>query len=87
MQPEAAEAFEKLQAQLIQVELVQSHMAALEALSVGAILKVKTAQLRIGLDGAAADSVPEVLLTKFRDRFAEAAEAQKVLERHHQLEV
>jgi len=84
--PEAAEAFEKLQAQLIQVELVQSHMAALEALSAGAVLKVKTAQLRIGLDGATADNVPEVLLTKFRDRFSEAFESQKVLERHHQLE-
>jgi len=87
--PEAAEAFEALQAQLVQVELVQSTVAALEALGFaeGGILKVKSAQLRIALDTARADKVPEVLLEKYVDRYAEAAEAQKLLDHAHQLEM
>jgi len=69
--------------------LVQSTVAALEALGFaeGGILKVKSVQLRIALDTARADKVPEVLLEKYVDRYAEAAEAQKLLDHAHQLEM
>ena len=85
---QAVSAFEKLEAKLALVDVTQEAVNHMEELGwpSGGVLKIKSAQLRIALDDATKASVPDELLERYRERKAEADEAQLLLKKKQQLE-